>query len=313
MNTSPLSSRWILSLWYRALRPFSYSASIVPVLVGSVVAWHDGHVNWVLILLALIGSIAIQAGTNLANEYFDYTQGVDKSDSLGPAGVILEGKLTPRQVLWASVLAFAVGVVLGLYVVAQVGWVILIVGLASVLAAWFYTAKPLSLGYRGLGELEVFIFMGPVMVAAAYYVQVRDLAWSPLLVSLPVGFLVTSILHANNLRDIVQDKERGRVTWAVLACRLWGMERGRKFSRWAYCVMVAGSYVMLLGLVATNIAPLPTLLTLLTAPQAFGLIRFVLSGVQGRQLSLAVRGTALLHMCFGAAFTLGYLVEILVH
>ena len=282
-------------------------------LVGSVVAWQDGHVNWALLPLALLGSIAIQAGTNLANEYFDYTQGVDRSDSLGPAGVILEGKLAPSQVLWAAILAFAVGVLLGLYIVAQVGWIILVLGLASVLAAWFYTAKPLSLGYRGLGEPEVFIFMGPVMVTASYYVQARSLAWTPLLVSLPVGLLVTAILHANNLRDMVQDKERGRVTWAVLACRSWGIERGRKFSRWTYHVLVAGAYVTLAGLVAANIAPLSALLTLLTAPQAYRLIRFVGSGVEGKQLSLAVRGTSFLHMSFGATFTLGYSLHILMH
>jgi 1,4-dihydroxy-2-naphthoate octaprenyltransferase len=283
------------------------------VLVGSVLAWHDGHINWILFLLALVGSIAIQAGTNLANEYFDYSQGVDKSDSLGPTGVILEGKLTARQVFRASIFAFTVGAILGLYIVAQVGWVILALGLASVLAAWFYTAKPISLGYRGLGEPEVFIFMGPVMIVAAYYVQARDLAWTPLLVSLPVGLLVTAILHANNLRDIVQDKERGRVTWAVLACKLWGMEQGGEFSRWGYCAIVASAYVILLGLVATNTMPLPALLTLLTTPQAYRLIRFVVSGVEGKPLSMAVRGTALLHMSFGAILTVGYLLEILMH
>jgi 1,4-dihydroxy-2-naphthoate octaprenyltransferase len=281
--------------------------------VGSVVAWHDGHANWGLFLLALFGSIAIQAGTNLANEYFDYVQGVDKPDSLGPAGVILERKLRPRQVLWTATLAFAVGAIFGMYIVAQVGWVILALGLASVLAAWFYTAKPLSLGYRGLGEPEVFIFMGPVMVTASYYVQARTFAWTPLLVSLPVGFLVMAILHANNLRDMVQDKERGRITWAVLACRLWGMERGRNFSRWVFYAILAGAYVTLTGLIAINAAPLAALLTFLTIPQAYWLIRFVASGVEGRPLSRAVQGTAFLQMSFGATLTLGYLLSILLH
>ncbi len=302
-----------LNVWYHALRPFSYPASIVPVLVGSVVAWHDGHANWVLFLFALFGSVAIQAGTNLANEYFDYVQGVDKPDSLGPGGVILEEKLRQRQVLWAATLAFAVGAIAGLYIVAQVGWIILFLGLASVLAAWFYTAKPLSLGYRGLGEPEVFIFMGPVIVTASYYVQARSFAWTPLLVSLPVGFLVMAILQANNLRDIVQDRERGRVTWAVLACRVWGMERGRNLSRWVFYAMLAGAYVTLTGLVAANAAPLPALLTFLTIPQAYWLTRFVASGVEGRPLSRAVRGTAFLHMSFGATLTLGYLLGILMH
>jgi 1,4-dihydroxy-2-naphthoate octaprenyltransferase len=197
--------------------------------LASVIAWYDGYANWPLFLAALFGSIAIQAGTNLANEYFDYTQGVDKADSVGPAGVILEGKLKPDEVLRAAMLAFAVGAILGMYIVIimlRVGFVIFAVGLVSVLAAWFYTAKPLSLGYRGLGEPEVFIFMGPIIVIASYYVQARSFAWAPLLVSVPVGFLVTAILHVNNMRDVIQDKERGRITWVVLAYRLWGKPLG---------------------------------------------------------------------------------------
>ena len=301
-----------LNVWYHALRPFSYPASIVPVLVGSAVAWYSGHVNWILFVFALLGSVAIHAGTNLANEYFDYTQGVDKPDSLGPAGVILEGKLRPKQVLQAAVLAFALGAALGAYIVIQVGFVVLALGLVSILAGWFYTAKPLSLGYRGLGEPEVFIFMGPVMVMASYYVQARSFALPPLLVSLPVGFLVTAILHANDQRDVVQDMERSRVTWVVLACRLWGMKRGKNFSCWVYYGMLACAYVTAIGLVVGGIAPPLTLLTLLTLPQAYRLIRFVASGVEGKPLSRVVRGTALLHMTFGATLTLGYFLSILI-
>jgi 1,4-dihydroxy-2-naphthoate octaprenyltransferase len=266
-----------------------------------------------LFLAALFGSVAIQAGTNLANEYFDYTQGVDREDSLGPAGVILKGAVTPKRVLHAAILTFAVGAVLGLYIVWQVGFVILAIGLVSLLAAWFYTAKPLTLGYRGLGEAEVFVFMGPVMVMASYYVQARSFAWTPLLVSVPVGFLVTAILHANNMRDVVQDNERSRVTWSVLACRLLGMKRGKEFSRWIYYTMLAGAYVVLIGLVAEGVVPIFALLTCLTLPQTYWLIRFVASCVEGKPLSRVVRGTAFLQMSFGTTLTLGYVLGILFH
>jgi 1,4-dihydroxy-2-naphthoate octaprenyltransferase len=186
--------------------------------------------------------------------------------------------------------------------------------LISVAAAWFYTAKPLSLGYRGLGDLEVFIFMGPVMVIASYYVQARSFAWPPLLLaSLPVGLLVMAILHANNMRDVVQDMERNRITWTVLACRLWDAKRGRNFSRWVYYVMLAGAYVTVIELVADRTAPLFAILTFLTIPQAYSLIRFVATGVEGKPLSAVVRGTAYLHMSFGATLTLGYLLGILLH
>jgi 1,4-dihydroxy-2-naphthoate octaprenyltransferase len=295
-------------VWYRALRPFTYSASLVPVLVGSAIAWREGHVNVILFLVALLGSVFIQMGTNLANEYFDYVQGVDRTDSLGPAGVIIQGKLPASHVLFAAILAFAIGAILGLYIVIEVGIVILLVGLLSVLFAWFYTAKPFSLGYRGLGEPEVFVFMGPVMVVAAYYVQARTFAWPPLLISIPVGVFVTAILHANNLRDIDQDRERGRLTWAVLACRFWGPERGRQIACWGYYLMLAIPYLILIALSTIAIVPWFVLLTLVTVPQAFLLVRFVSSGVRGKSLSRAVRGTSLLHLTFGITLAIGFLL-----
>lgn len=303
-----MSNRPKLVIWYDALRPFSYSASIVPVLVGTAVAWDLGRVDWELFLLALFGSVAIHIGTNLANEYFDYVQGVDDIDSLGPAGVILRGELAPGRVLFAAALAFAAGCVMGFYLTWKVGWPVLLIGVGSVLAGWFYTAKPFSFGYRGLGEVEVFFFMGPVMVLGSFYVQTETISLVPLLVSLPIGLFVTAILHANNLRDVVQDDERNRVTWVVLACRHLGIEKGRKVSNRLYFLMITGAYLILIVLVADRIAPYLTLLTLLTVPDAYRLMRFIGSGVTGRPLSNAVRGTARLHMLFGATLTFGYVL-----
>lgn len=300
-------------VWYTALRPFSYPASIVPVLVGTAIAWHMGQVDWRLFLLVLSGSVSILAGTNLANEYLDYTQGVDKADSLGPAGVILKGGLPPTQVLRAAVLAFVAGGSIGVYLVLRVGWFILLIGVLSVLAAWFYTAKPLALGYSGLGEPEVFLFMGPIMVLGSYYVQTMSFSWTPLLVSLPIGLLVMAILHANNLRDVVQDDQRERLTWVVLAYRRLGSKNGKTFSIRVYCMMIVGSYFIIVALAGLGVAPLLALLTIFAIPQAYGLIRFVASGVEGKPLNRAVRGTARFHMQFGALLALGYAIDILLH
>jgi 1,4-dihydroxy-2-naphthoate octaprenyltransferase len=302
-----------LRVWYEALRVFSYPASIVPVLVGAVVAWQNVRVDLTLFLLSLFGSVAIQVGTNLANEYLDYVQGIDKMDSLGPAGVILRGELPPRRVFYAAVFAFGVGSVIGFYLAYRAGWFILLIGVVSVLAAWFYTAKPFALGYSGLGELEVFIFMGPVIVIGSYYVQTKSLSCTPLLVSLPIGLLVMAILHANNLRDVVQDDQRERVTWVVLAHRWLSKKNGKNLSIWIYCMLILGSYLIILLLAGFGMVPLFALLTILTAPQAFSLIKFVRSGVEGKPLNRAVRGTARLHMMFGATLALGYALEILLY
>jgi 1,4-dihydroxy-2-naphthoate octaprenyltransferase len=299
-------------VWYNAIRPFSYPASIVPVIVGTAVAWQTGKIDWLLFLLVLIASVAIHMGTNLANEYLDYVQGIDKADSLGPAGVIIKGELQPKQILWASELAFAVGSAIGFYLMLTIGWFILLIGVASVLAAWFYTAKPLALGYSGLGEPEVFFFMGPIMVIGSYYVQVKSLAWTPLLVSLPIGLLVMAILHVNNLRDVVQDDQRNRLTWVVLAYRKLGSRRGKTFSIGLYCMMIVGAYLIIFILAGFGVVPIVALLTILTTPQGYRLVKFVSTGIEGKPLSRAVRGTARFHMLFGATLTLAYLANILI-
>ncbi len=276
-----------------------------------MIAWQIGRIDLILFFFALVGSMAIQAGTNLANEYLDYVQGVDKEDSLGPAGVIIKNELSSEQVMWAAIVVFSVASGIGIYLTLKVGWLILLIGVASVLAAWFYTAKPLALGYRGLGEPEVFIFMGPIMVMGSYYVQTKSLALTPLLVSLPIGFLVMAILHANNLRDVVQDNQRDRLTWVVLAERWLGTERGKAASNIIYYAMITAPYFIIFLLASVGVVPLLTLLTVFTAPQAVHLIMFVHSGVEGKPLSRAVRGTARFHMLFGVTLTLAYALDIL--
>ena len=127
--------------WFGALRPFSFTASVIPVLVGTAIA-AEQEFHWGLFLLALFGSVAIHAGTNLANDYFDHVKGTDTPDSLGPSGVIQRGLLTPRQVLTGGIVAFAIGGAIGIVLTVQVGWPVLALGVASVLAGYFYTASP---------------------------------------------------------------------------------------------------------------------------------------------------------------------------
>ena len=169
-DETPISKR---QAWWVAIRPFSYPASIVPVLVGTAVA-ADERFRPGLFVLALLGSVLIQAGTNLATDFFDFAHGVQPKATLG--GVIRRGLISAAAVHRAAFAAFGAGAVCGLVIVAFTGWPILAVGLASVLAGYFYTASPVSYGRRGLGEVFVFIFMGLVMVMASYYVQVERLS-----------------------------------------------------------------------------------------------------------------------------------------
>lgn len=283
-------------LWFAASRPLSFTAAIVPVVVGTLLA-ADSEFSWWKALLALLGSVAILAGTNFVNDYYDYTRGSDGPESLGPAGFLQRGILQPRQVLVAGLLCFAFGAAAGLILSATTSWALLWLGLASVLAGFLYTGAPLHLAYIGLGEVTVFIFMGPVMVLGAYFVQAEEWAWEPLVASLPIAFLVTAILHANNLRDIENDRATGKRTIATLIGRRWA-------NREMY-LLLAGAYLTLLAAALTGAMPWPGLLALATLPLARPIVQIVRAGGNPRKLNFALARTALLHMQFGALLALG--------
>jgi 1,4-dihydroxy-2-naphthoate octaprenyltransferase len=296
-----------LKLWWHATRPFSFTASVTPVLLGLIIAADDGKLDFVLAMLTLVGAVTIHAGTNLVNDYYDHVKGADRPDSLGPSGVIQRGELTPQQVLIGGVGLFVVGSLVGLYLTYISGPFILILGLFSVAAGFFYTAGPAALAYIGLGELTVFLFMGPVMVVGSYYVQARDADLRIVLLSLPIAFLVAAILHANNLRDIEGDRVVGKRTLATLIGRAWGNRE--------YFVLLAGGYVSLLVCVLVGYAPLWTLLAWLTAPIAWNNFQRAVAGGQSgdlRSLNWVIRRTATLHARFGQLMMVGFIVAMAV-
>ncbi len=243
-----------LAAWWQATRPYSFTASATPVLVGSAVAARGGQFSPLLFAITLVASVAIHAGTNLINDYYDHVRGVDTPQSIGPGGAIQRGLLSPDAVRTGGFALLGLGSVLGLWLVALVGWPILIVGLLSVLAGYAYTGGPLPLGYVGLGDLVVFIFMGPVIVLGAYYVQTRGVSAGALWSSLPVGALVTAILVVNNLRDLTGDRARGKRTLATSI--------GSIGTRAEYALLVAGAYAAVIAGVLLGRLPLLALLDL---------------------------------------------------
>jgi 1,4-dihydroxy-2-naphthoate octaprenyltransferase len=294
-----------INTWWRAARPFSFTASTIPVLLGTMVAAYQGHFNLLMFVLALVGSVALQAGTNLINDYYDHVKGADSERSLGIGGAIQRGVLTPRQVFWGGIIAFGFGSIIGLYIVSVAGPFILVLGVLSVLAGFFYTAGPAALAYIGLGELTVFVFMGPVIVIGAYYVQAGVVGWDTVLASLPIGFLVAAILHANNLRDLESDRAIGKRTLATIL--------GRKRANLEYYVLVGGTYVSLLITVLLNISPWYTLITALTLPAAAALMRRVSVNTEPAALNPVLRKTAQLHMRFGMLLVAGWVIALFVN
>jgi len=279
------------ALWWRAARPYSLTASVTPVLAGTAAAARDGHFDLPVFLAVLGGAVAIQAGTNMVNDYYDYARGVDTGASIGPGGLILHGLLRPRAVLAGGLLLFAAGSALGLWLVALAGWPVLIAGALSVLAGYAYTGGPVPLGYVGLGDAVVFVFMGPVIVLGAYFVQAHALGAGAWWTSLPLGALVTAILVVNNLRDLDADRHSGKRTLAVLI--------GPRATRIEYAALVVLAYAAIVGGVVARGLPPAALAGLLTAPAAASLCRRIGRDTDPMALTGALRGTARLHQRTG--------------
>ncbi|MEO7703323.1 MAG: 1,4-dihydroxy-2-naphthoate octaprenyltransferase [Thermoflexales bacterium] len=296
--------RHFIRVWWMATRPFSFTASVTPVALGAALAAWDGKFNLLIFGLVLVGSVAIHAGTNLINDYYDWRKGTDTAESLGPNRPLKEGMVTPRQVLIAGLVCFALGGGIGLYLVAARGGIfILVIGVLSVLAGYFYTAGPAAFAYIGLGEVIVFIFMGPIMVVGSYFMLAQDVPLRVVLLAVPVGMLVASILHANNMRDHDLDRAKGKRTLSNIL--------GRRGSKIEYVFLVGGSFVTMLALVLLRMAPVPVLLTLLAAPQAWKLIKRGTGTEDPKVLNGLVRGSSSLHARFGWLMILGVVLAAL--
>lgn len=285
-----------LRVWLLATRPASLTAAVVPVLVGTALvaeqAFRPG-----LFVLALLGSMAIQAGTNLVNDYYDYVQGVDHAGSLGPSGVIQRGLLSPSAVRTGGFALFVIGAALGLAIVAFVGWPVLALGVASVVAGYAYTAPPFKLAYRGLGELTTFSFMGVAIVMGAAYVQTGAWSWDAFLVSLPVGLLVAAILHANNLRDIEDDRAHGKRTIASMI--------GRPAADYEHGALIVGAYFIAAILVAAEVVPPSALVVFASAPLAGRVLATLARSRDAPALNRVLAGTVGLHLGFGLLWAVG--------
>src|SRR6476659_2350620 len=245
-----------------AARPRTLPAAIAPVLVGTAAAVERvGELHRVgAFIAALVGSIFIQIGTNLANDYSDAKRGADTVDRLGPVRVTSAGLVAPRRVLVATWLAFAVAVAAGIYLATVAGWVIIAVGAVSILAGVLYTGGPRPYGYAGLGELFVFLFFGLVAVNGSYYVQLERLDWLPFGLSIAVGCLATAILVVNNVRDIATDRRAGKHPLAV--------RMGREAARGSYLALIGTAYLALVITLALNGGPWWALLGFISLPLA---------------------------------------------
>ena len=281
-----------VSKWVTGARLRTLPAAIAPVLVATAYAGS----NWdpLRALSALLVSLALQIGVNYANDYSDGIRGTDDS-RIGPVRLTASGLATPKSVRNAAIISFLVAALIGLTLAAATSWWIILVGALAINAAWGYTGGSNPYGYKGLGEISVFLFFGVVATVGTYYVQTEELNLQILIISIPMGALACAILAINNLRDRAQDEIVGKKTLAV---RL-----GDKGARRLYMALLISAHLFAL----LTFIP-AVLLTLLATPLTWSLARGVSGGASGGQLIPYLAKTGKLQLAFAALFALGLVI-----
>ena len=277
-----------INIWIQGARPRTLPAAIAPVIVATVLAGRE----WkpVQALLALIVSLALQIAVNYSNDYSDGIRGTD-DDRVGPIRLVASGLASAQSVKRAAQLSFLIACIAGLVLASLSAWWVILIGIASVLAAWGYTGGHTPYGYRGFGELSVFTFFGVVATVGTYYVQTLEITLAAFAASIPMGTLSCALLAINNIRDIPGDQVVGKKTLAVKL----GDKNARKF----FVALLITAYIFPIFTGHTL-----ALLTLATAPAAYAIAREVLAGAKGADLIPLLGRTGQLQLHFGLTFAL---------
>jgi 1,4-dihydroxy-2-naphthoate octaprenyltransferase len=290
-----------MNRWVEGARPRTLPAAVVPVLVGTAAAADgalgagQGITAW-RFAAAMVVALAIQVGTNYANDYSDGVRGTDDETRVGPVRLVGSGLASPSSVKAAAILSFGVAAVAGLALAIAVTPWLLLVGLLSFAAGWLYTGGPRPYGYYGFGELFVFVFFGLVATVGSSFVQREELTWLAFGVAVPVGLLATALLVINNLRDIPTDAVAGKRTLAVRI--------GDRRTRILYVVLMVLPFVITPFVAGLGSRPLASasLFAILLAQRP---VLEVLQGAKGPALIPVLGGTGRVQLVFGALLSLG--------
>lgn len=283
-----------VGIWVESTKPKVYAASIGPVVIGTALAAAEASVRWDLFPLILVCAVLIQLVSNWTNDLYDYARGADTKGRSGPRRVLAEGLIKPVHLKIATWVAAIVCFLLGLILVCERGWIVLAIGVVSLVGAWMYTGGPFSFAYHGLGESAALFFFGLLGVNGTYFIHAGTISGASIVMSVSVGMLVANILLVNNIRDVATDANVGKRTLVVLI--------GSRASRWLYCILT-GASILLPPLFLVKEHGLLMLLPLLTFLPAFGLMRLVMSN-DGQTLSKVLVRTGLLLLLFAILIAL---------
>jgi 1,4-dihydroxy-2-naphthoate octaprenyltransferase len=289
-----------MSAWLLASRPATLPAAAAPVVVGSALAAASEVFRWDALIVILFAALAIQIGVNFANDLADAEKGADTETRIGPTRAVATGLLSAGQMKRGIMVAFGLAAIAGVYLIWLAGWVILAIGIVSIIAALGYTNGPIPYGYYGLGELFVFIFFGLVATVGTRYVYDQTAPADAWVGGIAIGLLAAAILVANNVRDTDTDRLAGKRTLAVIL--------GRNPARWLYAVMVLGSFAVVAAAVLPGTLPVWSLLTLVALPLTVSPIRTIFTETAGPPLIGVLKDTARLQLVFAALLAVGVLI-----
>ena len=260
MNKSKLKE------FFLCTRPHSYPASIAPVLFGATYALgYEIKFSIFKCILFLLACLLIQAATNLFNEYYDYKHGLDKVDSEGISGSIVKGNLSSKEVMNGAFVLYALAFVLGIILTLMTSFYVLLVGLLCMIAGYLYTGGKYPIAYSPFGEVISGFFMGTIIIALSFYFQTGYVNTDIIVVSLPLFIMIGTILLANNIRDLDNDKESGRRTYAILV----GRNNAIKTMAISFIVV----YLLSVLFIVTEYASWWNLLVFVTIPLAIKIIK----------------------------------------
>lgn len=283
-------------LWWLAIRPKTLPAAVGPVAVGTAVAMADGLFMLMPALGCFVGAMLLQIGVNLANDYFDFKNNIDSEERQGPVRVTQSGLIPPEEVKRGMIITLLLAALVFIYLGYVGGLPIILLGIASVLAALAYSGGPFPLASNGLGELFVFIFFGLAAVGGTYYIQAQQLTPEALLAAVPPGLLITAIMVVNNLRDIDTDAKAGKRTLAVML--------GRYRTIVEYKVLIWVSYLIPVCMLVADMADPFILLPFTTLPMAHSLMIKVECDL-GSNLNELLASTARLSLIFCLLLSVG--------
>ncbi|MCC6932958.1 MAG: 1,4-dihydroxy-2-naphthoate octaprenyltransferase [Deltaproteobacteria bacterium] len=251
-----------LKLYWLAGRPFSFTVSVFPPIIGGLLAYGPLGLNWLNFLLCILGCLLCHAGVNVLSDYYDYKNNVDREETFGSSRLLVEGKISIKEALILAAFLFCISSSIGVYFMLTIPnghdliWLILL----GAFLGFFYTAGPITLKYHGLGDFGVFVAFGPAMSGGASFVQSGSYSWPAFLYIIPCAFLVDAILHSNNLRDIEHDKKVNIKTVAAII--------GQQAAKKMYFTLVIAAYLSIVILVLFSNLSAWALLTCITIPAA---------------------------------------------